>query len=421
MEFNKSVLKSGLRVITAPIKGTEAVTVLVLVATGSKYETKRISGISHFVEHMLFKGTKKRPTSLDITSALDSIGGEFNAFTSKEYTGYYAKVDSKHFDVALDVVSDMFLNSKFEEEEVAKEKGVIVEEINMIHDVPMRNVGGIFEGLLYGDQPAGWEIHGTKEAVLGISRADLTEYLDAHYVGGNTILVVAGKFDEKSLLAKTNKYFSAIKKNKPNEKLAVVEKQVSPQIKIEFKETSQTHFCLGGRAYNLFDEKKYAASLMAVILGGNMSSRLFIEVREKRGLAYYVRTGLQPYTDSGYLVTQAGVDNSRLEEAISVIWQEYQKIASEKVSPKELQSAKDYIKGTTLLELESSDSIAEYLGDQEILKKTILTPKEQFAKIDKITISDVQAVAQDIFKLQKLNLALIGPFKDIGPFLKILK
>lgn len=418
--FKKSVLKNGLRIISAPMVGTEAVTVLVFVGAGSKYEKKSINGISHFVEHMLFKGTVKRPTARDISTVLDSIGGEFNAFTSKEYTGYYAKVDAKHLDIALDVVSDMFLNSKFEEAEIAKEKGVIIEEINMVHDTPMRHVGGIFEDLLYGDQPAGWEIAGTKETVTGLKRSDFINYLSDYYVSQNTILVIAGKFNKTGLTKKIDKYFGEIKTNESLGRVAVVEKQVNPRVRVEFKDTNQTHFCLGARAYNIFDEKRYVATLLAIILGGNMSSRLFIEVREKRGLAYYIRCGLQPYLDSGYLVTQAGVDNNRLDEAISLVWQEYKKIAEQRVSQKELQNAKDYLKGTTMLELESSDAVAEYLGAQEILTKTILTPKQKFDKIDKVTVDDIGDIAKEIFALNKMNLALIGPFKDEARFKKLI-
>lgn len=421
IKFKKTVLDNGLRVITAPLHATETTTVLVLVGAGSKYEQKRVNGISHFLEHMFFKGTKKRPTSFDISSALDSIGGHFNAYTSKEFTGYYAKVDARHTGVALDVVSDMFINSKFDKQEIEKEKGVIIEEINMVHDTPMRYVEDFFEQTLYGDQPAGWDVAGTKEAISGIKRDDFVRYLAERYVAKNTVVVVAGKFNQNDVLEKIKKEFKGVPVGNLKQLQEVKEAQSAPTARTHFKETNQAHFCFGARAYNAFDEKRIPASLLAIILGGNMSSRLFIEVREKRGLAYYVRTTLMPYLNSGYLMTQVGVDTAKLDEAIKVIFEQYLNIAKNGVGAKELASAKDYIKGTTLLGLESSDEVAAFFGHQEILKNEILLPEEKFAKIDKVGLDDIKNVAREIFRPEKLNLAIVGPFKDSQNFKKLLQ
>lgn len=419
--MQKITLKNGLRIITAPMSGTKTAAVLVGVGAGSRYETKKINGISHFLEHMHFKGTKKRPTTQSIAEELDAVGGEFNAATGAEQTYFYAKVGSKHLDLALDVISDIFLNSTLKEEEINRERGVIIEEINMVKDTPMQYVGELFEKLLYGKETVGWNILGEKENILKIKREDFLNYINDHYVAKNTVVCVAGKIDQKNTIEKVKKYFENIKQNEPKKRSKIKENQTKPESLIHFKETDQSHFCLGVRAYNLFHPAKYALSLLAVILGGNMSSRLFIKVREREGLAYYIRTNAETYTDTGYLVTQAGVDNQKVEKAIQIILNEYKEIREKGVSEKELKKAKEYIKGKMLLEMESSDATAAFFANQEILTNKILTLKEEFAKIDKVAIRDIQKVAQDIFMPQKLNLALIGPFKEKNLCHKLLQ
>lgn len=418
--FKKTTLKNGLRIITVPMKNTQAVTVLVLVGTGSKYETKEINGISHFAEHMFFKGTKKRPNQLKISEALDEVGGMYNAFTSKEHTGYFAKVDFKHLDLALDWVSDILINSKFDEREIEKEKGVIIEEINMYLDMPMAHIGDLWEKLLYGDQPAGWSLAGEKEIVAGLKREQFLTYLNRHYTASNTVVCVAGNIEADSVSEKIKRYFKKIKTADAERKLKVVERQDAPKNLIQFKKTDQTHLCLGVRGYDIFHPKKYAQEVLAVILGGNMSSRLFISVRG-RGLAYYIRTGSDNMTDSGYLVTQAGVDHRNAEKAINLILKEYKSLKDRKITQKELQKAKDYLKGNFILSLESSSSQANFYSDQELLTGKILTPEEEREMIDKVSVFDIQKVARDIFKPEGLNLALIGPVEDKEKFSKILK
>jgi len=419
--FKKTILKNGLRIITVSQKNTEAVTVLVLVKTGSKYETKEINGISHFLEHMYFKGTKKRPTTLAVAETLDKIGGIYNAFTSEEYTGYYAKTVSTQFETALDWVSDIFLNSTLPEKEVEKEKGVIIEEVNMRYDHPMSYVNVLWAKLLYGDQPAGWDIIGTKRNIVNMTRKKLVDYMDSQYVASNTIVCVSGNIKSDLAIKKVKKYFSKIKESKAVKKQPVVERQSYPELILQARKTDQTHLCLGVRAYNLFHEDKYAQKLLAVILGGMMSSRLFREIREKLGAAYYISTASETGPDTGYLVTQVGVDNKKVEKVISTVLKEYKKISKEKVSAQELKKVKDHIKGKTALLLEPSDAKASFFANQELLEGKILTLKQIFAKIDKITSNDILKVAKDIFQPQKLNLALIGPFKNKEKFKKILK
>ena len=422
MHFKKTILKNGLRVVTAPMKDTNTVTVLVLVGTGSRYETKTINGISHFLEHMFFKGTKKRPKTKDISGELDAVGGEYNAFTGKEQTAYFAKVDARHFDLALDVISDIYLNSKIEEKEIEKERGVILQEINMYEDTPMIQAGDIFEELLYGDQPAGWEIIGTKENIKNLKRPDFLKYLRENYTAPNTVVCVAGNIEEQKAIRKIGKIFAGMPKKANGKKPKVIEKQNAPRVKIKKKKTDQCHLVLGARAFDMFHPDRFALSVLANILGGTMSSRLFLSVRERLGLAYYINASYESYTDSGYLAVRAGVDTDRkkIEKTVKTIIGEIKKIRDKKVSPKELQKAKDNFRGKMALSLESSDDIAGYLAGQELAKKKIEIPDKILARVDKVSPDDIMRVAKEIFVNDKLNLAIIGPVEDKRYLEKIL-
>lgn len=412
MIYKKFILPNGLRVIQVPSRATKAVTVLVLVGTGSKYETKEQNGISHFLEHLFFKGTKKRPDTLAIAEPLDKIGGVYNAFTSKEYTGYFAKVPKEHFGLALDWVSDIFLNSKLERAEIDKERGVILEEINMYLDTPSRYVVEVWDKLLYGDQPAGWEIIGAKENIAKFQRKDFVDYMTGHYKAENTLVCVSGNFNQKEVLSKIQKAFKTIAKDKAKIKEKTQESQQKPAVSCFFKETDQTHLCLGARGYDIFHPQKWALELMAVVLGGNMSSRLFLEVREKRGLAYYVKTESENFTDSGYFMTQAGIPHNKVLEVASLIQKEYKDIKENGISAGELKKAKDFIKGSMALSLEACDALASFYASQETLTAKILTPEQVQKQIEKVSLADIRKVARDIFTPEKLNLALVGPHKN---------
>jgi predicted Zn-dependent peptidase len=413
-------LKNGLKIITVPMKGTQIVTVLVMIGVGSRYETEKQAGLSHFIEHMFFKGTKKRPTALHISSELDAIGGEFNAFTSKDSTGYFAKVDAKHIDMALDIVADIYLNSKIEKEEIKKEKGTIIQEINMYEDTPIMGVMNIFENLLYPKNNLGRDIAGSRKTVNSFRREDFLDYLKKFYVSNDTIVAVAGKFDEKEIIKKIKKYFSLMKPGNKAEIIPVKENQKAPEIKIKIKKTDQSHLILGVRTFSYRHKDRFALALLSIILGGNMSSRLFTEVREKRGLAYYVRTNAEAFSDCGYIATQAGVEHKNLELTISTILTEYEKISREKVNAKELQKAKDFIKGKIIMGMESSDEVAMFYLDQELKKERIMTPNELFSRIDKINENDIIRVSENIFRKDRLNLAVIGPKGDKEKLKKLL-
>lgn len=421
MNYKKTTLKNGLRIITAPMKDTQTTTVFVMVGVGSRYETDKERGISHFIEHMMFKGTKKRPNTQAIANELDAIGGEFNAFTGKSATAYYAKSDAKHLDTILDVISDMYLNSKFENKEIERERGTILQELNMYEDMPMRSVEDVFEELLYGDQKLGREIIGTKQTIQGVKRKDFVDYVKRFYIANDTVVCVAGKIDEAKVIKKIEKLFDGIKDGNKAKFERVIEKQDIPQLKIKNKKTDQTHLVLGVRTYPDEHKDKYVLSLLAIILGGNMSSRLFINVRERQGLAYYVHTSADAYQDAGFLATFAGVEHNNLNKAVEIILKEYKKIATKKVSKEELKKAKDFIKGKSVMGLESSNSVASFLIGQEVSYSKILTPAEIFKKIDKVTAEDILRVAKDIFSNEKLNLALIGPHKKSKELEEILK
>ncbi len=419
--FKKTTLKNGLRIITVPQKETKAVTVLVLVKTGSKYEEKDISGISHFLEHMLFKGTEKRKGPVEVSEVIDRVGGDYNAFTGEEYTGYYARVDGTHFDIALDWVSDIFINAKIPSKEMEKERGVIIEEINMFNDNPMRHIGELWENVLYGDQPAGWDIAGTKETVKKISREQMLKYMASQYAVKQTVVCVAGNIKEKSAIEKVKKCFAGVREGKYKDKPKVTENQKEPQVLLAHKKTDQSNLALGVRGYSMFHKDKYVLDVMAVVLGGMGSSRISIEVREKLGAAYYVGTSNQSDTDTGSFVTFGGIDNNKLPQVIGAILKEYKKLTVKKVPEAELKKAKDYIKGKMVLGLEGSDEQASFYGSQELLRNEIMTVENILKKVDKVGSRDIMRVAKDIFKEEKLNMALIGDFKDVDEFKKLLK
>ncbi|MBU2101661.1 insulinase family protein [Patescibacteria group bacterium] len=421
MDFKKTVLDNGLRIIVAPQKDNPAVTVLVLVSTGSKYETKELNGISHFLEHMVFKGTEKRPKAIDISTELDSIGASYNAFTDFEMTGYYAKVDKDHFDKALDVVSDIYLGQVFDKEEIDKERGPVIEEINMIEDAPMRKIYYRFDGLLYGDQPAGWDIAGPKEVIQKIQREDFLKYKKDHYVASSTVVIVAGAVDAEEATEKIKEIFKDIPTGDKKDKLPVKEEQSSPGLLIEDKDTEQSHLILGVRSYDIEDERKYALNVLAEVLGGGMSSRLFQKVREEMGAAYYVGAGSRELTDHGKFIARAGANNSLLFDVVEAILEEFRRMKVELVEEKELQKAKDHFIGGLMLGLETSDEVAGYYGQQEILVGDLMKPDKLADKIREVTAEDVREVAKDIFQNNKLNLAVIGPSIDEERLKSILK
>ncbi len=417
--FAKNVLPNGLRILTADMPQAKSVACFVMLAAGSRYETRKTNGIAHFSEHMFFKGTERRPSARQIAGEIDSIGGEFNAFTGKEYTGYYVKCAAEHRDVALDVLVDMLRNSKFDSEEIEREKGVIVEEMNMYFDTPRDYLEGVYDELLYGDQPLGWDIIGTKETVRGATRETFLDYLDRWYRGPRMVAGVAGAVGD-DILRRLEELLGNVQDGVPGAPDPVVWAQTTPRVKVHSKPSDQAHVRLGVHSYPLDNPDRYNLALLATVIGGGMSSRLFTEVRERRGLAYYIFGYNQSYTDAGTLFAQGGVDINRIDEAIQTIVAEFKRIADEPVSEDELEKARNFAKGRLVLSLEDPKGTILFGLRTEVLEDKIREPDEVLAGFDAVTREDIQRVAQDIIREERLNLAVIGPFDDADRFEKLL-
>jgi len=417
--FRRDTLDNGLRVLTAELPHAQSVAVLVMLAAGSRYETAETNGIAHFSEHMFFKGTERRPTARQIAGEIDAIGGEFNAFTGKEYTAYYVKCAAEHRDVALDVLVDMLRNSRFAEDEIEREKGVIIEEMNMYFDTPRDFIDGVYERLLFGDQPLGWDIIGRKETVRGATRATFTDYLGRWYKPARMVVGLAGRTGD-DVLERAQELLGDL----PAAEIAGPEPLApsSPNGRVEVftKQSDQAHVSLGVRSYPLDHPDRYALQLLATVLGGGMSSRLFSEVRERRGLAYYVYGLNHSYTDAGTLYTQAGVDIARIDDAITTIAGELRKIASEPVPAEELEKARSFAKGRFVLQLESPQGLMLFGLRREVLERQLPDPEVVLRGIDAVTGEDVSRVAAELISPERLRLAVIGPFDDPARFEPLL-
>lgn len=423
MKYTKSTLPNGIRVITVPMPSLESVTLSIWAGVGSRYEDDKIAGLSHFLEHIVFKGSKKRPSARAISEAVDEIGGEFNAGTTKEWTNFYIKCRKDNLKIAFDVLSDMVLNPLLKEVDIEKEKGVILEEMAMYEDTPIINIGDIFETTMFGKTPLGRDTIGIKKAIEAVKKDDFVLYRKQYYYPENLVIVISGGLNEKKTLDMTKQYFGSLKGKNTKEYASYKPTQTKPQLKLKTKKVEQAHFILGFLGKPKGNPDRFAEAVLASILGGGMSSRLFTEIREKRGLAYSVRTSSDHFVDTGYIGTYVGVDLKKIDEALKITLEEHYKIASSKhgITPKELAKSKEYIKGHLALYLEDTKAVAGYFGDQEILLGKIDTPEDVFKAIDKVTINDVVQVAKQAFVPQKLNLAVIGPYNNEAEFEKLIK
>ncbi len=412
MNFKKITLPSGLRVITVPTQGNPSVMVLVVVETGSNYETKSQNGLSHFLEHMCFKSTTKRPKASDIARELDNLGAQNNAFTSNELTGYYAKAAKKHFIKLFEIISDLYLNPTLPAEDLEKERGVILEEISMYEDLPQRKVWEVLSELMYGDTPAGRPVIGPRENIKRFTRDEFAHYRAAHYVASKTIVIVAGDVSEKTVLTEVKKHFKDIPRHKRLSKLAVKEKQKSPRLLIHRKKTDQTHMVLAFRGYGAKDKRIPAIAVLVEVLGKGMSSRLFTKLRDEMGACYYVKALHEEYTDHGVFAISTGINVSRTKEVLKVLLEECAKLSKVPVSNEELQKAKEHNAGHLYMGLETTDALAEFYAGQEVSVGKLKKPQELEKEIRKVTAGDVMKVAKDIFKNEKLNLAIVGDISN---------
>jgi predicted Zn-dependent peptidase len=418
--FERHTLDNGLRVLTADMPQVQSVTCMIMLAAGSRYETPETNGIAHFAEHMFFKGTERRPTARDIGMEVDSLGGEFNAFTSKEYTGYYVKCAADYRDRALDVLVDMLRHSKFAPDEIEREKGVIVEEMNMYYDTPRDFIGGVYETLLYGDQPLGWDIIGHKETVRAANRDTFLGYVDRWYKPERMVVGLGGRL-EGDPLETVERLLGDLERVETGAPASVeLNGDGGPHVRVHQKDSDQAHLCLGVRSYPLVHPDRYALQLLSTVLGVGMSSRLFTEVRERRGLAYYVYAHNQSYTDAGSLFSQAGVDIARADEAVETIAQQFRRIAEEPVPAEELEKARALAKGRFVLRLENPQGMTMFGLSREVLEGQAVEPDEILAGLDAVTVDDLSRVSQDVIASNGINLALIGPFEDAERFEALL-
>jgi len=410
-------LKNGLRVLILDTETFPSLTSLLLVGAGSRYENRENNGVAHFFEHMAFKGSTKYPTAISISTLLDSLGSQQNAFTSKDHTGYWIKAPVAHFATVLDVLSDMVLHSLLKEEEIEREKGVIVEEINMYEDLPQYKVWDLFENMIVANNPLGYLTTGTKETVTGFDRTTFTSYMEALYRPNNAVLVLAGGIGDKdeAIKKEIEAKFGKWQNKRTQPFISVKLKQQKPQTLFFDKKTEQAHFVLGYPGLSRKSEERYVLNVLAAILGGGMSSRLFYELRERRGLCYYISSGIELYEETGYLFTRAGVNvtQAKIEEAISLIIKEQNKILKGEVKKEELARAKEMLKGRTVLSLEDSQHMANYFGNKLLFGQKEDTLEKILVKIDKVELDQVVELAKHIIKPEQLNLAVISPHSDL--------
>jgi predicted Zn-dependent peptidase len=400
----------------------ESAAVTVWVGVGSRFEDDSIAGISHFIEHMSFKGSLKYKTAQEMSETIDSMGADYNAATSKEWTNFFVKSRSENMEKAFDVLSDMILNPVLDETEIEKERGVILEEIAMQEDSPIEKIGESFTELAFSKSALGRDIAGTRESVKSIVKKDFVDFRHTHYKGGNIVITVAGGVHESEVDRLVTKYFSEIDEGAKEKPVPFELTQKKPKIEVIYKKSEQAHFILGFMGSGRNSQNRYAENILATILGRGMSSRLFNEIREKRGLAYTVSTSISRYIETGIFETYAGVDLKRVDEAVAVMLDQHYGIVDDKfpITNSELLKAKEYIKGRIALALEDTISVNDYFGQRALFMEKIETPEEIFEKIDAVTIDAVMKAAKDLFSPDKLNLAIIGPFKSEDKFAKMI-
>lgn len=422
--FIKKILSNKTRVWLAPLHETKALTIMIFFRVGSRNETASINGISHFLEHLFFKGTTNRPSTLEISKALDGVGAEFNAFTGKESTAYYIKVNAEHQELAVDMLSDMLHNSLFDPKEIERERGVILEEINMYRDNPIMHIEDLFEETLFDGDPMGRNIAGPPSVIKKVSRNEIMRYRKKHYQPRNTVIAVAGNFQPERMHRLIKKHFDrgqAPGQVSTHPRFRSV--KARPRVAIDHRPTNQTQLAIGVRGLPFGHADLPALTLLSTVLGGNMSSRLFIQIRERRGLCYFIRTSLSTYDDTGTFTIRAGLENTRLKEAIHAILHEASILKKELVDPEELQKAKEYIKGKTILNFEDSENIADFIGFQELYRNQVATPEQKLEKIMKVKAEDLRRLASKFFISSALTLAIIGPTKtsEAKTFEKLLQ
>jgi predicted Zn-dependent peptidase len=419
--YTKKVLTNGLTLLMVPIDTASSVTMSIFVKAGSRYEEKAQNGLSHFLEHLHFKGSKKFPSAKKLSEVVDSIGGEFNANTGKEHTQYFIRAAYEHMDLIFGVLTDMLQNPLFNEKEINRERGVIIEEINMYKDTPQFAAEALFEETLWPNQPLGRDIAGTAEVISRVSRQEILDYRDKFYVPGNTIIAIAGQFDQSKLEDLVEKNWSKLPNKKTSGYKPSTIHQQKPEMRLQTKTTEQAYMNVGFHGYSYRNKNNQALRLVSAVLGGGMSSRLFLRIRERLGLAYYVSSSYNNYLDAGSFVVSAGLKVKSTPQALEIILEELRKVRDRGISRAELAKAKEYIKGKIALGMEDPhDKLEWYLG-QEAFMGRIRTVKQAFEELNKVTLEETANVAHDLIQNECLNLAIVGPFEDKSIFEKKLK
>ncbi|MGQ9546315.1 MAG: M16 family metallopeptidase [Dehalococcoidia bacterium] len=418
--YRKVAFDNGLRVITSTMPHSRSVCVAILVGAGSCYETDEEAGISHFAEHLLFKGTQRRPTAKEISDDIEGIGGIINGSTDKEVTILWSKVASPHFPIALDVLSDLLLSSRFDNQDIEKERQVIIEEINMNLDIPQHRVNMLIDELLWPGQPLGREVAGYKETVSALTREQLTNYVGCRYVPNNTVLSIAGNIQHEEAIAQIKPLFDKWAAGQLSMGYMTDDKQAGARLRIDFKDIEQAHLCLAVHGFSYSHPQRFTLDLLNTILGGGMSSRLFTEIRELRGLAYDIHSSTDHFRSSGALTIYAGVDPRKIEIALAAILEELSKI-KQGITAGELTRAKELMKGRLYLRFEDSHQVALWYGVQEILMRQILDIDDVISVVDAITTDELREVAQEILTDRELNLAVTGPVREAQPLMQLLK
>lgn len=418
--YDKTVLDNKLRVITSTMPHSRSVCLALLVGAGSCYEEQEEAGVSHFAEHLFFKGTQRRPTAKEISGDIEGVGGIINGSTDKEATVFWCKVASAYFPVALDVLSDLLFNSRFDAKDMEKERPIIIEEINMNLDIPQQRVNMLIDELLWPGQPLGREVIGTKETVSSITQGQILNYVARRYVPSNVVVSVAGDIQQERAVAQIEPLFGKWSAGELTTGYVSNDKQREPRLRIESRDVEQAHLCLAVHGFSHLHRQRFTLDLLNTVLGGGMSSRLFTEIREKKGLAYDIHSYVEHFLNSGSFTIYAGVDPKKLEAAIAAVMEEISKLR-QGITPSELTRAKELSKGRLQLRLEDSQNVALWLGSQELLRQQILDMDEVISIIDAITIDDLEQVAQELLIGEKLNLAVVGPVEKEEPLLKLLK
>jgi len=417
--YQKTTLDNGLRVLTAPMPHTRSVSVCIFIGVGSRYETEPAGGVSHFIEHLLFKGTSKRITAREISEAIEGVGGIINAGTDKELTVYWCKVAQPHFYLALDVLVDMLLHSKFDPADIEGERQVIIEEINMGRDSPSQLVNMLIDELLWPQHPLGRDIAGSKESVAVISRDMMLDYLAHQYLPSNTVVSIAGALKHQEMVAAVNKTLGNWTSLKSHPGYSAYKEQKFPRVHLERKDTEQAHLCLALSGLSLLHPKRFILDLLNVILGEGMSSRLFTEIRDRLGLAYSIHSYVEHFLDTGSITIYAGVEPKNLQVAIRAILEQLAQL-KELVPEAELSKAKELSKGRLLLHMEDSRNVASWMGGQEVLTEHILSVDQIVSIIDAITAEELKKLARELMVSSQLRLAVVGPAGD-EPLEELLK